>query len=303
MKLTRRRFLAVAAAGLVGSDASAAAVNRHRFIALGALAEITLPGPSARSERAVDAVRAEVARIEAAFSLWKRDSELSRLNRQGILAGPSPLFRNLAKRAREMSRLTDGAFDVTVQPVWQALRSGRPSDATIDYRRLEVGSEAARFISPGMGASFNGIAQGFATDRAIEILQQRGYRDVLANLGEFRGLGRHPSGRRWLVGIESPVSGQMMAGVMPGEGAVATSEPGGTLVAGRPHIFDPLDRPGPRWASVTVQAGDATAADALSTAVAASPTVQAEQMLHAGGAKLAVLIAQNGAVTRWRAKL
>ncbi len=302
MKLTRRRFLAVAAAGLVGSDASAASVSRHRFIALGALAEITLPGPVARSERAVAAVRAEVARIEAAFSLWKRDSELSRLNRDGVLAGPSPIFRSLAKRASEISRLTAGAFDVTVQPIWQALRSGRPSDAAIDYRRLQVGLEAVRFTSPGMGASFNGIAQGFATDRAIEILQQFGYRDVLANLGEFRSLGRHPSGRRWLLGVESPVSGEMMARVMPSEGAVATSEPRGTLVAGRPHIVDPLDRPGPRWASVTVQAADATAADALSTAVAASPTVQAEQMLHAGGAKLAVLIAQNGAVTRWRAR-
>lgn len=302
MNLSRRRFLTISAAALTGTTrAHATEIQRRRFVALGAEAHITLPGAAELADRTVAAISAETALIEAAFSLWNPASELSRLNRDSVLPKPSDLFRDLAAQAQEMSRRTEGAFDVTIQPMWDSLRLNRITSGTVDYRRMIIEQTDARFSAPGMGASFNGIAQGFATDRAVAILEEHGYRDLLANLGEYHGKGQHPEGRNWNVGVADPKTGRIAAVLDPAQGAIATSEPGGTLVGGQSHIFDPLNRPGPRWTSVTVQARDATTADALSTAIAASPTEATETLLHAGGAWRAVLIHANQPAVLWAA--
>ena len=73
------------------------------------------------------------------------------------------------------------------------------------------------------------------------------------------------------------------------------------LVAGHPHIIDPLERPGKRWSSVTVEAREAWRADALSTAIASSPMQQAESLLASGGATRGWLIAGSGVVREWSA--
>ena len=303
MRPTRRRAMAVLAAAALGGSAHGAVERaERRFRALGAEARIVLLGGTGRARAALDACILEVRAVEASFSLWRADSALSRLNARGSLEAPGMRFVELVSRARQMARATDGAFDPTVQPVWRSLaRGGDDAKARmlVDWRGLTASPARAAFARPGMAATFNGIAQGYAADRVTDVLRAHGFRAALVNLGEYRALGSGP-GRPWRLGVQNPAEGRIAAVLDVADMAVATSEPRGTLVAGRPHIVDPLARPGPRWRSVTVLAGEAWRADALSTALAAAPMDDAAALLRAGGARRAILIDERGAVRDWR---
>ncbi|HSM20338.1 MAG TPA: FAD:protein FMN transferase, partial [Hyphomicrobiales bacterium] len=123
--LSRRRFISITAtaAGLSlapGLPALARPeLTQWRGRALGADASITLAAPDkARAERLIAAARAEIERIEAIFSLFRDDSALSRLNRGGRLEAPPFDLVELLSISGRVHRLTGGAFDPTVQPLW-----------------------------------------------------------------------------------------------------------------------------------------------------------------------------------------
>lgn len=346
--IPRRRILTISAGALVcavgagtrtGAGGESGTITRHRFRALGADCVLTLPARAGnadteRAAGALAAVRDEIERIESVFSLWQPESELSRLNRIGRLSAPGADFLRVHRIAAHVSWISGGVFDPTVQPVWEARAAGRPVDwRLIDWRLLEVGPTSAVFRRPGMAATFNGIAQGYAADRAVRVLENFGYGGVLANLGEFRGAGVRPDGIPWRIGVAAPQSmTKSLAGSTPGTArlrprpksriiveialsgaasAVAVSEPRGALVGGFPHIVDPRAHNGshddarngahigPRWASVAVAARTAALADALSTTVAAAPEAMAGTILERGPAAGAALIAKDGAVTLW----
>ena len=128
-------------------------------------------------------------------------------------------------------------------------------------------------------------------------LKKYGFQNTLVNIGEFAARG-NKHGRPWLLGISDPSSGRIVAHIEPDDAAIATSEPHGTLIGGQAHIFDPLQRAGKRWTSVTVEAPEAWQADALSTAIAASPVAEAENLIIAGGATRAWLINDSGELRR-----
>lgn len=303
MTLTRRRMLLISAAALAGGGARAMPVTRHHFRALGADCTITLPGDPDRAAEAVVQVRQLVGRHEDALSLWRADSAVSRLNRDAVLGdAPAELLEALAQAGR-VAHISGGAFDITVQERWLALAGGRDTAPPAGgFESIEVRGRHVRFLRPGTAVTFNGIAQGIVTDAAVALLQDLGYRDLLANLGEFRSLGTRPDGGNWRLGVGRPGGNDVIAEIELDTAAmaVATSEPRGTLVAGRPHIFDPLNRPGPRWASVTVRARDATEADGLSTAIAASPAGAERSILSGSSAVEAVLVSQSGGISKWR---
>lgn len=302
MKQNRRRFLSVVAAAALTGSARPAPITRERFRALGTEAQITLAGHPHKAVAALQACRTEIAAIESAFSLYDSTSLLSRLNRDGKVT-TNHRFSTLVRHALAMAEATNGAFDPTMQPLWRALaESGDYKNAQrlIGWRDLRLTADAARFNRPHMAASFNGIAQGFAADQVTAVLAQHGFRDTLVDLGEFSLQGtRH--GKRWLLGIRDPLSQHIIAQIEPAAGAIATSEPHGTIVAGHPHIIDPLNRPGKRWSSVTVEAREAWRADALSTAIAASPVQEADRLLATGGATRGWLITTAGTLEEWHA--
>ena len=80
---------------------------------------------------ALAAVIAEIDRLEDEFSLFRPWSALSQLNRHGRLARPSLDLRHLVAEAMRLGDLTGGAFDITVQPLWDLLaqRDGDPPPA------------------------------------------------------------------------------------------------------------------------------------------------------------------------------
>ena len=288
--LTRRRCLGLVAAtaGLAlarPAGAGAPPPTRWQGTSLGARARLVIHHPEpAAGRRLVALALAEIARLERVFSLYRADSALSQLNSRGRLEAPPLELVALLDRARTWSGWSDGAFDVTVQPLWALYRdhfadpgadpAGPPPAAVeaarrlVDHRAVEFGAHRVAFARPGMALTLNGIAQGYITDRVADLLRAEGLERVLIDLGEIRALGDAPGGRPWRVGLAG--RGEALEVV---DRAVATSAAGGTLfdAAGRHHhLLDPATgRPAAARRTVTVVAERATDADALSTALAA----------------------------------
>ena len=242
MTLSRRRFLAISAAMLgAGPARSAATPARWRGVALGAEAEITIHGPGA--ERALAEALALVRAVEAEFSLYDPGSALSRLNRAGRLA-PSPTFAELLGLVDRVHAATGGAFDPTVQPLWEALARGGslgPARAAVGWERVRLGGGEVR-LGAGQALTFNGIAQGFATDAVADMLEARGFGRALVDIGEHRALGGP-----WRVGLADPVAGYLGTRTLD-MGAIATSSPDALRLGLEGHILDPRGGRGTRYA-------------------------------------------------------
>jgi FAD:protein FMN transferase len=208
------------------------------------------------------------------------------LNRDGVLDDPPFDLVRVLTEALRYGALTGGAFDVTVQPLWDlyAAHFARPgaspdgpsrdaiaaAAAKVGQDALEVTPDRVRLRRPGMSVTLNGIGQGYVTDRVVALLRAGGVEHALVDMGEIRAIGGHPMGGAWSVGLEDPrAAGGVAERVALTDRAVATSGGYGTVfdAAGRfNHIFEPgTGRTSWRWLSVSVEAGGATAADALST--------------------------------------
>lgn len=260
---------------------------------LGGMGSVALHHPDRRAaERLVALAVSEMRRMEAMFSLWRPDSLLSELNRRGVLVAPAPEMVRLLSEGLQISALTGGVFDMTVQPLWALLRDhfgvpdadpkGPPSAALeevlsrIGARHLHVTPDRVSLDRRGMAVTLNGIAQGYMTDHVAELLRAGGITRTLVNLGEARALGVHPSGRPWHAALEDPEApGRLWGELDLTDRALATSGDGGFLfdAAGRfTHLLDPRSGRSPRMhRAVSVLAPEATTADALSTAFALMP--------------------------------
>jgi thiamine biosynthesis lipoprotein len=318
--LSRRRALQIVAGGAVAVLAGARAHASTPPIvwegtALGAPARLILVEEDEEAANAtVRACLDEVERLEREFSLYRPDSALSRLNDDGTLDRPSLDFFRLLRLSVTLGERTGGAFDVTVQPLWQAYanhfaahphnRDGPPAKAIeeavsrVRYRRLNVGSERIA-LAPGMAVTLNGIAQGYITDRVADLLRARGYTNVLVEMGEIRALGPAPGERPWSIAVATP--SDVPAGPLSlplRDGAVASSA--GYASAFDPaarfhHLFAPdTGRSASMFAAVTVVAARATVADALSTALYVAPPARIPAILKAFPEACAILTLPSG---------
>jgi thiamine biosynthesis lipoprotein len=196
-----------------------------------------------------------------------RDSALTRLNRDGRLAWPSPELWSLLALAGQVHAATGGAFDPTVQPLWLAIATGGDqarARALIGWGRVSRSAEEIR-LAPGQQLTLNGIAQGWAADRIAACLRAQGFADALIDMGEVAALGRRDDGQPWRR-APSPARGAILAEATLANRALATSSPRGTLIgAACPISSGPQGQP-PLWQTVSVSAPSAALADALSTA-------------------------------------
>ena len=312
-KTDRRRFITIAAAAagmplpvlrrLRAAEEPLLRIWTGSALGADAVLQIHHPDPRA-ADRLIERSLAEVARQERVFSLYRADSALARLNRDGHLDDPPfDLLRLLAESAR-LSVLTDGAFDVTVQPLWEvyATHFGRPdadpagpSPAAIKaalvrtgHERVLLDAQRIGFVAPGTSITLNGIAQGYITDRVVALLRDAGITHALVDMGEIRAIGGHPARQPWAVGLEDPRKpGRIAQRIELLDKAVATSGGYGTQfdALGRfNHIFDPsTGTTSWRYAAVSVVAADATTADALSTAFMLMPLDRTQRVVDALG--------------------
>lgn len=234
---------------------------------------------------------AEVKRIEALLTTFSDDSYTNRIN---AAAGMHPVqvppeVFQLITRAQKISRLTQGAFDLSYggldKRFWnfdrQMATLPTPSQALesirlIDYRKILLDErDSTVFLSEkGMRIGFGGIGKGYAADRVRLLLQAQGVRSGIVNAsGDLCAWGNQPDGRCWTVGLADPDHRQRHIALMPlREMAVATSGDYEkfAMIAGKryAHTIDPrTGYPVHGIRSVTVMAPTAELADAFTTPV------------------------------------
>ena len=291
-RMTRRSMLIMATACAATAGSIPSAWSRHEWhgTALGADGHLIFDGldrPTA--DRMARLAIAEIDRLEQVFSLYRVDSQLSRLNREGCLEHPSHDLQKVLGAALGFWRNSKGAFNPAIQPVWRflaghfsnplergdpdpdkitaLLRLCNPAEIVLDDQKIS--------LKPGMALTLNGIAQGYITDQVVSLFHSQGLRNILVQLGEIRAL----PGRAWDIGIEGSDRTLRLR-----DGAIASSAGTGTRFTPDTrwhHLIDPLSgRSGRDFVNVSVQAPTAMMADALSTAIAVGNKANAIGVMH-----------------------
>ncbi|MCQ8898273.1 MAG: FAD:protein FMN transferase [Hadesarchaea archaeon] len=237
---------------------------------------------TARAKEAVRAAYEEIRGVEDLMSAEKEGTEIYLLNHGGTgWVELSEETLSVLRSSLEYSRLSGGAFDITVKPLvdlWmrEVKRTGRlPSPERLwvvwgwgGGEKLEVENGRARFLQEGMEVTLGAIAKGYAVDRACRALQERGVEAGLVNVGgEIRGFGKV-----WRIGVQHPRKEEVMLELELENFSIATSGDyrrffllGSTRIH---HILDPrTGEPAGECMSVTVIAENCLDADALATAL------------------------------------
>jgi thiamine biosynthesis lipoprotein len=295
--ITRRKFIQISAASIGALSMPLACnafapnnIHQWQGVALGAQASLKIiHDDKAAAQQLIKKCFVELQRLEGVFSLFKADSSISLLNKKGYLLNPPSELVELLRTAHEVSQLTKGAFDVSIQPLWKlyinnfATHQSPPTKQQITgtlkrigYKNIEISDTEIKFIKPNMAISLNGIAQGFITDKITDLLKHHGLANMLVNMGEIKGSGMHPDGNPWNIGVKHPVNtDEVIQTVELRNKAISTSAGSGTTFdeSGKfHHLINPLTGEISNiHQSVSVIADSATYADALSTGFSMMP--------------------------------
>jgi FAD:protein FMN transferase len=240
-------------------------------------------------------VAARLEELEQQFSTYRSNSELSRFNAAPATTEWVPVSAELARvavKSAEVSALTGGAFDVTVDPLvrlWGFGPAGRrevgvPSDAEISAARQQVGWQnlsarpeppALRRTRPGVTVDFSSMAKGFAADEMSALLAALGCANHFVQVGgDVRTAGVGAVANEWRTGIESAVEPGSVACVVGLAGqAVSTSGNYRNFIVRESvqygHIIDPrTGRPASgTLAAVSVIHASCAMSSALATAL------------------------------------
>jgi thiamine biosynthesis lipoprotein len=254
-----------------------------------------------RAKEIIDVLDLELTRLDSLLNYFSDNSLVSELNRRSRVRAPSDVIF-LVSLSDSVSQLTDGLFDITVAPlleIW-GFYQGEPhlpdsaeisrAKALVNYNKIRLRGDSI-IIEPGMRIDFGGIAQGYAADRAADILRQNHVKSAIIDVGgEVLTIGQSPDSRAWRIGIRNPRGSGVVETIQLQDSAVSTSgdyEKFFTIDDRRyPHIINPhTGWPAQEFASVTVCAADAAFADAISTAVAVMGPQRGIQFLDSLGIK------------------
>jgi thiamine biosynthesis lipoprotein len=173
---------------------------------------------AAKGDEGIDAVMAEMRRIDELMSHYKPESQLSQINARAAqepVQVDAELF-DLIKLSTHYSIITEGAFDITyasvghlydyphhVKPTEEQIKAALPG---VNWRNmlLDPVHHTVRFEHVGMRIDLGGIGKGYAVDRGIAILQARGFQHALVTAGGDSRIIGDRMGRPWVVGIRNP---------------------------------------------------------------------------------------------------
>lgn len=239
-------------------------------------------------------VEKELAQFDAAFSRWREDSEIERINRNPSTE-PIPLsrrFQQVLQLALELAEATQGAFDPTVGPLSEIYRRARDDPehrlderdlaaarALVDYRGVSIREGALVKARPDVRLDLDGIVAGACVDALAERLDAAGVRAYYLEVtSEVFCRGEKAPGLPWVIGVADPLAAaagavDTVAELPLRDRALCTSgDYRNALTAGGRryhHVFDPrTGRSADRMVvSVTVLADRAAVADGLGTAL------------------------------------
>ncbi len=284
---TRRKILTIIAGAAALPAVGARASNdlkQWRGIALGANAHIILEHPDA--DRLINNAVDEIHRLEKIFSLYQADSQISRLNNEGVLHEPAFEMIELLSLCSRLNERTKGAFDPTVQALWslyaESFSAGRyPTEKRIHqalsvtgWNHVEFSTQQVSFDRAGVMLTLNGIAQGYIADKVKKLLSDNGVTSALVNAGEIATLGGGPKGDGWQVELRNSQD----QNIPLHNRSIATSALLGTTFNANGtvgHILDPrTGYAGGVWSEVSVVSNSSAEADGLSTAFCLMPAAE-----------------------------
>lgn len=262
----------------------------------------------------------ECLRYENMLSKTVEGSDVWNINHaNGERVAVNEETRELILTALEFSRLSDGRFDITVEPcvsLWDFTSEDRGTlpDAEelaaaaekVDWTKVDVSDEGV-LIPEGMSIDLGAIAKGYISDRIADYFVEKGVESALLNVGgNVRTVGLKPDGSNWRIGIQDPegVRDQSIVGVATlGDNAVVTS---GIYERGfilddvvYHHILDPNTG----WsvqnelAGVTIVAKEACTADALSTTVFAMGLEEGSEFIENFDGVDAIFVTRDGDIS------
>jgi len=235
--------------------------------------------------------------VNQQMSTYIPDSEISRFNRltSKDWFTISTDFYDVIVTAQKISRLTEGAFDITVGPIVELWGFGKdfepntwqpPTDQEIEetiqsigFKNIAVGKNSIKKKNPDTKIDLNAIAKGYGVDVIFELLRELGFTDILVEIGgEVRCSGYNDEGNYWKIGIDKPIldimpGTELQAVISLDNKALATSgdyrnyfKYNGKLFS---HTIDPVTGYPTQnhVASASVIAQDCMTADALATAL------------------------------------
>lgn len=238
----------------------------------------------------IDLAVEEITRIERLISSWDPDSQTSLINKNaGIqpVKVDSELF-NLIDRAKKISKLTNGAFDISyasMDRIWKfdGSMTQMPSEeeikesvAKVGYENilLDTDAETVFLKNMGMKIGFGAIGKGYAADKAKALLMEKGVSGGIINAsGDLTTWGKQYDGKDWMVAITNPLNKSHVFSWLPIiDAAVVTSGNYEKYVEfdGKryTHIIDPrTGYPSTGILSVSIFTKNAELADALSTSI------------------------------------
>jgi thiamine biosynthesis lipoprotein len=265
---------------------------------------------------AIDAVMAELRRIDNLMSHYKPESQLSQINQyanERPVQVDKELF-DLIKLSTHYSQITEGAFDITyasvgylydypnhVHPSEEQIRQALPA---VNWRNMLLDEEhhTVRFEHPGMRIDLGGIGKGYAVDRGIDVLKARGIQRALVTAGGDSRIIGDRMGRPWLVAIRHPDNANKVVTRIPlSVSAVSTSgdyeryfDEGGVRYH---HIIDPrTGHSASKVRSATILAPTATQTDGMSKTAFVLGPEKALEIINRMPEYDAVLVLPDGRV-------
>ena len=172
----------------------------------------------ALASEAIDSAFARMEEIAAVASIYDETSEAFSLNRDGYLDNPSPDLVQLIRLSQGYSELSDGYFDITVQPLLELWEEGlweeteEVQESRLDEVRgligsdkIEVTDDRISFEEEGMKITLGAITKGYAVDEALKVLEDMGIEYALiAAGGDVSTLGSKPNDELWNVALVNP---------------------------------------------------------------------------------------------------
>jgi thiamine biosynthesis lipoprotein len=272
-------------------------VDSGHQLVMGTFARIVvIAGSQDAGRKCIRAAMAEIRKVDELMSDYKKDSEISKVN-TGAANEPVQVSEptlEVLQRSVEFSKLTDGAFDITVGPLMDLFRRAKqqgnaPTSEQMAEAKSKVGFEklmldrenqTVQFAVEGMRLDLGGIAKGYAIDKAIEAARGSGAHGAMVDIGgDIRCFGSPPEGRQhWLIAVQDPnpdakKSGSGLLFTLKIAGAAVTTSGDYqqyVMIEGKrqSHIMNrQTGKSAEGLSSVTIIADNATDADALATSV------------------------------------
>ena len=259
---------------------------------MGTYVKVVVYADEGIAEEAINAAFTRMEEIDRIATTWDSEGEAFKLNQTGYSDTPSDELLELINLSLYYSELTDGSFDITVQPLldlweynpdadkqfWELDESTQKAEINkalklVGPDQIIIEDNTIRFKEEGTKITLGGIAKGYAVDEALEVLKDMGIKYALVDAGGDIGtLGSKPEGELWDIALVNPDdTSEYLVDFKIKDKAVATS-------GNYERYFDPEAKVGyimdPKTGysttdsiSVTIIAKNTTQADALATGV------------------------------------